>query len=133
MKNSESYSKLTAVKEFYPWWKILKTRAHYEKCGTVLNPTYVPGPDEGEAFEEMKLYLFTVFDATIEEVEGKNIIDRFRNNFDAQGCAAALYQYYTNSPAAGIRRINFSSLLPPKQCLSLSRIRDASCLVNSRH
>ena len=60
--------------------------AKSHECNEVLEPTYDPGsePEQQEIFEAKQTFMFSVFNANIQNDMGKTIVRRHLMNTDAQ-------------------------------------------------
>ncbi len=101
-RSVSDYNTFSNKEAWGKWQRSLVGQAYAHKCENVLDPSYVPDPndaDEVALFESQQRFMFSVFTKTLQETKAQDILQNYSKpsnpSFgDAQSIYADLIDYY---------------------------------------
>ena len=84
-RSSSDYSKFQNREQWSKWHRALMGSAYEHKCENVLDPTYVPDPndpDECELFSSQQRFMYSVFSKTLVEGKAADILREYSDPRD---------------------------------------------------
>ena len=96
-RNMDAYPTFEKPSGFFSFWSSLEIHANSDNCSEVLDPNYTPGADEALVFPKKQGYMFSVLDKVLKVKAAKSLLNKHKNNFDAQSALRQIYQKYTTS------------------------------------
>jgi len=112
-KNIANYTDITECKRFVEWYQDLDATAVAERTHNVLNPDYVPDPEEVEEHEDNKAHIFAMLVRQGKTGPIKNILRKIKNH-DGQLAMKKIVEYYSKDEAGRLRAQEIRALLNRK-------------------
>ena len=112
-KNVANYTNITECKDFVKWYQDLDATAVAEKTHNVLNPDYVPDPEDVEEHEDNKAHIFAMLVRHGKTGPIENILRKIKNH-DGQLAMKKIVEYYSKDEAGRLRAQEIRGLLNRK-------------------
>jgi len=112
-KNISNYTDITECKDFVSWYQDLDATAFAERTHNVLNPDYVPDPDEVEEHEDNKAHIFAMLMRQGKTGPIKNILRKIKDH-DGQVAMKKIVEYYSTDEAGRLRAQEIRALITRK-------------------
>ena len=86
--------------KFPQWQRSFRTVCHATNIGEVLDPNYVPAPQDWVSYRNKSMWLYNVLYRTVSTVDGRNILYAHQATLDGRAAYLALCQHATTSTSA---------------------------------
>jgi len=112
-KNIANYTDINECKDFVNWYQDLDATAFAKRTHNVLNPDYVPDPDEVEEHEDNKAHIFAMLMRQGKTGPIKNILRKIKDH-DGQVAMKKIVEYYSTDEAGRLRAQEIRALINRK-------------------